>query len=257
MKESSITKEGKVKVQKKIKVVSLNDWHIPFEDPKVVSLMIAWCKAEQPEIIVMHELHDFYLLSRFDKDPERKFTIQDEIDGVNRYMAQLRKACPKARMILLNSNHLARLKKYIWREAEGLAGLRALNIEALLELKKFNIEFKENFTFKGVLFKHGDIVRKYSSYTAKGEHEREQVSGVSGHTHRLGMHFHTTRGGSNVWMEAGCGCLLTPEYISGIPDWQNGFAVFCFEERGNHFYPTIVPIINHQLFWGNKTFDGR
>ena len=246
-----------MKKQNKIKVVSLTDWHVPYEDPKVVNLMIEWCRSEQPEIIVMHELHDFYLLSRFEKNPERQFTLQDEIDKVNEYMAKLRKACPKARLILLNSNHLDRLRKYIWREADGLAGLRALNIEGLLELKKFNIEFKEFFVFKDVLFKHGDIVRKFSSYTAKGENEREQTSGCSGHTHRLGMYFHTTRGGAQVWCETGCGCLLTPEYIKGIPNWQNGFAVFCFEEKGRHYYPTVVPIINHQIFWGNKTFDGR
>ncbi len=246
-----------MKAEKKIKVVCLTDWHIPYEDPDVIALMIDWCRSEQPEIIVMHELHDFYELSRFDKNPERQFDLQDEIDTVNKYMARLRQACPKSRLILLESNHLDRLRRFLWREAPALNSLRVLKLEKLLELNTHRIELKKDFEFRGVLFKHGDLVRKFSSYTAKGEFEKEGVSGASGHTHRLGLYFHTVRGGSHVWMECGCGCLLTPEYIKGIPNWQNGFGVFCFEARGKHFYPTVVPIINHQLFWGNKTFDRR
>ena len=242
---------------KRIRVVCLTDWHVPYEDPKVIELMIDWCRSEQPEIIVMHELHDFYELSKFDKDPERELDLQDEIDRVNGYMRQLRKACPKSRLILVNSNHLNRLKKFLWREAPALNSLRALKLDKLLELSTYQIEYKKYFEFKGVLFKHGDLVRKFSSYTAKGEFEKENVSGSSGHTHRLGMYFHTVRGGAHVWVECGCGCKLNPEYIDGVPNWQNGFAVFTFEQKGRHFYPAVVPIINHQIFWGGKTFDRR
>jgi hypothetical protein len=257
MKDSSLKKEGKVKTIKRIKVVSLTDWHVPYEDSKVVELMIDWCRSEQPEIIILHELHDFYELSKFDKNPERQFNLQDEIDLVNTYVKKLRQACPKSRMILLGSNHLDRLRRFLWREAPALNSLRALKLEKLLCLDENQIEYKEHFMFKGVLFKHGDLVRKFSGYTAKGEFEKENVSGASGHTHRLGIYFHTVRGGAHVWMECGCGCKLTPEYIKGIPNWQNGFGVFCFEAKGKHFYPTVVPIINHQIFWGQKTFDRR
>jgi hypothetical protein len=262
MSRRSIKKKGvsKMKVSKlrnKIKVVSLTDWHVPYEDPVVIQLEIDWCEAEQPEIIITHELHDFYELSKFDKDPARTHNLQDEIDKVNEYMAKLRKVCPKSRIILLNSNHLNRLKKYLWRVAPALNSLRSLKIETLLELKKYNIEYKDVFMFRGVLFKHGDLVRKFSSYTAKGEFEKESVSGSSGHTHRLGAYFHTVRGGAHVWLESGCGCKLNPEYVTGIPNWQNGFSLFCFEPKGNHFYPTVIPIIDHQIFWGNKTFDRR
>jgi hypothetical protein len=158
---------------------------------------------------------------------------------------------------LLGSNHLARLKKFLWKVAPALNCLRSLEIETLLELKKFNIEFKEyGFTFKNVLFKHGDIVRKFSGYTAKGEWEKEQVSGCSGHTHRLGVYYHTVRGGSYVWVEAGCGCRLDAEYLhGGVANWQQGFAVFGFNPNSDHFYATVVPIINKKIYWGSKTYQ--
>lgn len=237
----------------KPEVVSLTDWHIPFEDPVAIQLAIDFCKREQPKIIVLHELHDFYQVSNFDKDPERVTSLQEEIDKVNKYVKELRNACPKARIILLESNHLDRLRRFLWKNAPALNSLRVLKIETLLELKKFNIEFKDTFSHRGVLFKHGDLVRKFSGYTAKGEFEKEAVSGVSGHTHRLGIYFHRSRGGTNFWVESGCLCKLDPEYIKGISNWQLGFSVIQYDKRGNAI-PTVVQIIDNALIWGDSTF---
>lgn len=244
----------KIIKNRKDKVVSLTDWHVPYHDPKVVELHLAFCKEEQPPIIVIHELHDFYAVSRYDKDPSRQNFLQDEIDIVNRYLKRLRSYCPRARIILLNSNHLERLRKYLWTQAPGLNSLRALEIEKLLELDKLDIEYKEFFLYKKVLFKHGNVVRKFSSYSARGEFEKEGTSGCSGHTHRLGVYFHRARGGNYVWIESGCACRLDAEYIEGIANWQHGLSVFGFDKKGNHFYPTVVPIIGYRLDWGDRTF---
>ncbi len=241
----------------KDKVVSLTDWHVPFEDPTVVEIELQFCKHEQPPIIILHELHDFYEVSSFDKNPARKNDLQDEIDEVNVYLKRLREYCPKSRIILLESNHTDRLRRFLWKKAPELNSLRSLQLEKLLELDKFNIEYKENFTYKKVLFKHGEKIRKFSSYTAHAEQDREGVSGVSGHTHRLGVYFTTRRGGSYVWIESGCGCKLKPEYVPGVPDWQNGFSIIAFDKKGHHFYPTVVPIIDHRADWGNITFTAK
>jgi hypothetical protein len=244
-----------VKPHKKEKVVVLSDWHVPHHSSEVIELELVFCKEQQPDIVVFHELHDFYAISKYDKDPKRTEDLQLEIDIVNRYMQRFREACPKTRFILLNSNHLDRLRRYLWNVAPGLNSLRALEIEQLLELKKYKIEFMETFTHKNFLFKHGNVVRRYSSYSAKGEFEKEGMSGCSGHTHRLGMYFHRVRGGEYVWMESGCGCELDPEYISGISNWQHGFLVIEFEREGNYFYPHLVPIVHNKFMWGEKMYS--
>jgi len=77
--------------------------------------------------------------------------------------------------------------KYLRSKAEELSDLRCMKLKELLELDKFNIEFKKTFTFRKVLFKHGNIVRQHSSYSAKAEMDKEGTSGASGHTHRLGI----------------------------------------------------------------------
>ncbi len=243
------------RTHKRESVVVLTDWHVPFEDSKVIELELAFCRDTQPKIIIFHELHDFYAVSKYDKDPKRQLDLQLEIDVVNRWMDKFRKACPNTRFILLDSNHLNRLKRFLWSQAPALSTLRALDIRQLLELDKYGIEFKDTFTYKKVLFKHGNIVRKFSSYSARGEFEKEGMSGSSGHTHRLGMYFHRNRGGEYVWVETGCGCNLNAEYIDGIANWQHGFAVFTFEEEGFYFYPQVVPIVHHKFMWGDKMYE--
>lgn len=234
-------------------IVSLNDWHVPYEDPVAIQVAFGLCDEMQPQKIVVHEMHDFYSISRFDKNPERKNDLQMEIDKVNKYLATLRATCPNSEIIMLKSNHTDRLKRYLWSRAPELHSLRALKLESLLELEKNEVQYKEDLMFRGVLFKHGSIVRQDSSYTAKAEFIKEGCSGVSGHTHRLGIHYITKRGGKYVWVEGGCLCKVDADYIEGTANWQQGVSVVSFQGNTRHFYATVVPIIDKSIMWGDKT----
>jgi hypothetical protein len=231
-------------------IVRLNDWHIPHQDLKAVELQLKFCREIQPNTIIIDEWHDFYEVSKYDKDPSRHDDLQNEIDEAERYIGRLRKYCPKARIILLDSNHLDRLRRYLWSEARALSSLRALNIDQLLNLEKYKVEFKKDFNYRGVFFKHGNVVRRFSAYSAKGEFEKEQMSGVSGHTHRLGLYFHTSRAGKYFWMESGCACRLDAEYIEGIANWQLGFSAVRFDE--GEATPILIPIVDYKIHWGDK-----
>jgi len=69
-------------------------------------------------------------------------------------------------------------------------------------------------------------VRKNSAYSARAELEREfyAVSTISGHTHRGGSYFVTTRFGVKQAHEGFCLCRLDPEYVVN-PDWQQGIVL--------------------------------
>lgn len=229
-------------------IVKLNDWHIPFHDHVAITAAFQFCQRIQPNVIVIDEVHDFYQLSRFNKDPNRKDSLQDELDTASAYMSDLRRRCPQSRIIMLQSNHLDRLRKYLWREANGLASLRSLKLEALLCLEPLGVELKNVHTERDYLWKHGDIVRKHAGYTARAEFEREGMSGASGHTHRIGAHYITRRGGEYMWMECGCLCLLDAEYIDGIANWQQGIGLTSFEPDGNHYFATPLPIIDGAIW---------
>jgi hypothetical protein len=238
-----------------IDIVKLCDWHVPFHDPRAVEVALRFTEQIQPAIIIIDEIHDFYALSRFDKDPTRKHALQEELDTCTAYFARLRRVCPKSRIILLQSNHLDRLRKYLWVKAEELSGLRALRLEELLGLKAHNIEYMDVYEHPSkdprarFLFKHGNRISKHSGYTARSEMEQEGMSGMSGHSHRLAAHYATRRGGGYVWIEGGCLCDLNAEYVDGITNWQHGVGLVQF--RGGHFLAVPVPIIDYELVWGN------
>ena len=237
-------------------IVNLPDWHYPYHHKKALPLSFEITKTLKPGTIVIHECIDFYSLSRFDKDPQRKLQLQDDLDGTIEWMAKLRLMFPKQRIIMVESNHDKRLKKYLCSKAEELSQLRCLRMEELLCLEKLRIEYKQFFIFKNILFKHGSIVRKHSAYTAKGELEREGMSGGSGHTHRLGVHFKTLRGGKFVWIEGGCLCdPLKAEYIDGTADWQNAVTGFDSIKGKSRFYPFIIPIIGGKACFGKTLYS--
>lgn len=238
---------------KPFNIVSLNDLHFPFESDEAVNLAIRFVRMIQPQIIILHEVHDFYALSAYDKDPKRLESLQDEIDEVEKFFYTLRHACPRSRIILLDSNHLDRLRRYLWQKAPVLASLRSLEVENLLCLDEYKIEFMESFEYKGILFKHGDVVRSRAGYTAKAEFDREGMSGVSGHTHRLSCYYDTKRSGNYVWIESGCLCDLNPEYIHGTANWQQGFSMITFpDDKKDFFHAQILPIFNGKLFYGGE-----
>jgi len=213
-------------------IVSLTDAHIPFEDKAAIREAFDYCQDLQPNIIILHELHDFYSLSRFDKDPSRIDSLQSELDQVVGYLDELRGRCPASRIILLKSNHLDRLKRYLWSQAQALSSIRALEIPALLELRQFDIEYVDCFIYQGCLFKHGNLVSKDAGMTARREMQAEGMSGVSGHTHRLSIVYHRTREASRLWIENGCLCSMDAEYLDGrVPNWQHGFSIVQFDGK--------------------------
>jgi len=238
-------------------VVSLNDFHIPFHDDQAIDVALKFVKHLNPYRIVIHELMDWYSLSRFDKDPNRKMDINKNKILAIEYLQKIRDRFPNTKIVMIQGNHDKRLTKFLRNRAEELHNLEELRLQSLLHLSELNIEYKEVYTFRNVLFKHGELVRKYSAYTARAELEKEGVSGCSGHTHRLGAHFKTLRGGGYVWLETGCLCdPKQAEYIEGTANWQQGLGGFIFKKNSKHFYPFLIPIIDGEIIWGNKTFNG-
>jgi hypothetical protein len=236
-------------------IMVCSDFHVPFHDVKSLAALYEFIRYIKPSKIIIHEVEDFYGLSKYSKDPARKDDWQAELDMGIEIRATIRRCAPRAEIIELESNHYARLKKYVWDVAPAFNSIRALQPENLLGLKKLNIQFKEYYIYKDILFKHGSLCRAGSSMTAKAELMREGMSGASGHTHRLGMHFKRQRGGEYVWIECGCLCQLeNVEYIDGTADWQQGFGLFFFEKDSNRFTPGLVPIIKHKIYFDNKLF---
>ena len=239
------------------KSIFLGDIHFPFEQSKslkVVKNFMEWFKPTN--IFLIGDIVDFYAVSSFDKEPERITSLQADINKAHKYLKELRTYNPKACIMYLGGNHEHRLQKYLWKHPE-ISSLDALSIENLLHLNDIGIQYKDQFSntkYHKFLIEHGSVVRQQSAYTARAMLEKRGMSGISGHTHRMGAHYLTNMSGSYVWAENGCLCNLQPEYVVGQPNWQSGFTIGYFKTRSNRFNIEQIPIIHDKASYGTMEF---
>ena len=244
------------------KIVFIPDIHPPFHDMKAIGACISFIRTWKPnEIIFLGDAVDFYAISRFNKDPKRSLELQDELDAAYGILKMFCRAAPNAKKTLLKGNHEHRLQKYLWAKAPELAYLRSNTVEEQLHLKELGIEYVESGkTMRNrTIIKHGNVVRKFAGYTARGEFEACGISGVSGHSHRISNYYHTHEGGMFVWMECGCLCDLNPEYMEGkVANWQQGFGIGYYKNSGSsRFNLGIIPIIKGTAMWGGMEFFSK
>ncbi len=244
-----------------------SDTHFPFQDDDTLAIVQAIAEDMQPDFLIHGgDLLDCYSLSRFDKDPSRKESLQDEIDQARAHLAAMRLASPNSRFIALAGNHEDRLRRTLWNMDGPAATLgqltafrKAMTWPALLGLDELGIEWvdcndqsKQRFLPKFIL-KHGTIVRKQSGATAAAEQAKYNKSGSSGHTHRLGVIWHRDANGSHVWIETGCTCDTSPSYTTD-PDWQNGCLFLTFDAITGAVAPEPVFVHNGIGVFRGKTY---
>ena len=178
-------------------------------------------------------------------------TIQDELDECHEFLKTLKELCSEIHFI--KGNHEDRLRRFLWQNP-SLASIKALELPKLLNLDLLEISYHEyEYILNGFRFTHGSIVRQDSGASAKAELLKYGSNLSHGHTHRLGSYLKTDSRGVTGAYEMGCLCGLNPEYISGIPNWQQGFGVFHFE--GDRFFCQQVPIIDHKFIYGGKKYE--
>lgn len=221
------------------KVVVFSDLHTEFLDRDAFLTALKFVKLYSPDLLVINgDLVDFYGLSSFDKNPKRKLRLQKELDRVEVVLKLIRDAVgEKCKLVLLAGNHEARLERFICKNPE-LSGLHALELESLLNTKKYNIEFigvgndywsseTGHYRVGDMLIMHGDSrlngasLAKYAGYSAKNTLFNMQNNICIGHGHRLALIHHTTPNGIMLGLETGCLCKRP-----GIANWQQGFVSF-------------------------------
>jgi predicted phosphodiesterase len=230
--------------------VNLSDIHIPYHDPFAWQLTLNIVAMVQPtKVNILGDALDFYQLSTFDKDPKQleNGRLQEDLDQWFHMVRDLQRVAPiDCGYTFLPGNHEDRLRRYLNRNPE-LYGLRALELPSLMRLGELGIEYHESeveIVPDLLVGKHGDVVRKDSAFSAKGELEREKyaISTITGHTHRLGTYYARTRNRVVKAHENGCLCLLNPEYVKN-PNWQQGFTMTT-HFGGELFHVEDIPFLN-------------
>ena len=242
------------------RVMFIGDVHIPFHDKTAVALTLDFMEWFKPHFIyLIGDILDFYQISRFDKDPKRIATLQDDLNEGNRFLTRVRFICQKAKITFLAGNHEQRLTTYLWKHPE-IAGLDSMKLEKLLGFDQLDIDFHhyhELLDHRGFVIEHGDRVSKHSGYTARHMLDARGMSGISGHTHRLATYYRNDLSGMKVWLENGTLASLTPEYVIGVPNWCQGFSVGYYIQGDDRFLIEQIPIIKSRIFYSSTLWDGR
>lgn len=206
-------------------------------------------------VILNGDVCDFFQLSRFFKG-NREDTLQEEIDEANEIRRRIREAAPDCVFDETEGNHDNRLLSYVIANAKSLSSLRALKPEALLAAKELGIRRHPGAGLllrRHFLVKHGDLVRADAMATAKAELKKARVSGISGHTHRMGT-YREVGYQKTQWTEQGCLCRVDPDYIVGPPNWTQGCAVIELSTRTESFVVHEVPYVDGELRFGSQRF---
>lgn len=250
--------------------VVLTDTHVPYHDQPSLDVVYAIIEKAKPQLVIhLGDLLDCYRISKYDKDPNRLETLQDEIDQARVVLHQIAQVAPTARRVLLEGNHEDRLRRVIWSLQGAQAEIvklrkvrQTLNWPTLLELDAIGWEFRP---YQGqaraepvlphLIVKHGTVVRKWSAFTAKGEWEKYGKGGISGHTHRAGLFYHRDHNGSHAWIEAGCTCTLLPDYMTDDPDWHQGCVVITHD--GDRFGVEPVYIQDGVGVWRGERYEAK
>lgn len=247
-------------IQEKVMVIS--DLHIPFIDFKAFDVMMSYAEDYEPNtLVIAGDLVDFYRLSKFDKDPTRKDSTQDEIDLAKEYLYEIRNRLPTTHIVLQKGNHESRIQTSLWQNPE-FHSLRAINLKKLLDLDNLNIEYMDgtydywkesncHLKIGDMLVMHGDNrlngakLSCNTGYSAWNTMKTMMSSVSMGHNHRLALINMRTVSAELVGIETGCLCQVT-----GTQNWQQGFATFEVI-KGKTVNPRIYKINN-----GTMTVDG-
>ena len=234
----------------------INDTHNPFQDQRALHEVELFLKELQPDMVIYAgDMNDFYQISKFDRNPARADSLQDDLDSTVSMFTRQRTLLPNTRMIQIDGNHEDRLRRNLWGNNPAMSSLRELTIGKLYQLDKNEIEHvdkDEGVLVNGVFWvTHGDLIRAHAGYTAKGMSDKHGGCGIHGHSHRLGSYYKRDRFGIFGWWENGCLCSLDPDWIAW-PNWQQGFSLVHFTKE--RFWVEVIQIINRKFMRGGKIY---
>ncbi len=227
------------------RVLIFNDLHVPFHDVALLKAVLRFQADFKPHgIIIAGDWNDIYELSTFDKNPSRRFSLQDELDIGHGLLKEVRDISPNARMVFIEGNHEDRLRRWLWKNS-GAASLRSNTVESQLgfaELKIDSVCYGSMVNLCGFLVEHGYRAAKSGAFPANVARlmaVERGISGLCGHDHRSQVYRWADQRGSHTYINNGCLCLRTLEYVAN-PNWQSGFcAGRIFDGR---FFPEPIMV---------------
>lgn len=262
----------------------------PTHDEAAIDVALQLVRYIRPTKIVLHgDNLDLPELSRYRLTPVFVRTTQATVDRCGLFAAQLRAAAgDECEIVWLEGNHEMRLSTYIIDNARAAFGLKranapeswpVLSVPNLCNLDDQGIRYAagypagEEWINHRLRVVHGFHVASNGS-TAHKYLANERSSVVYGHIHRREWAERTraTHDGPRTILAMSPGCLCRTDGavpstksgmgLDGVPvpnveDWQQGVAVFTFEQGEGRFVPEQVPIHDGWALYHGREFAAK
>ena len=220
------------------KVLIIGDEQGIFRDRDLCNRVMEFANNWEPDLLVdLGDSIDNWSISRFARDPRRHLSLAAEIEDAKDYFAQLRLATPYAQRLWLHGNHEQRWDNYLIKNAPDLLDLPGMSLEDQLDLGDAweTYEYGAVVDFRGFSFTHGWYVGD-SAAKKTGRVGPRSIggSGIQGHDHTDQKYAWVDARGPHAFfvnptlmrIDA-----LSPDYITGIVNWTQGFSYMYFVEN--------------------------
>ena len=230
------------------RIAALFDIHCPYHSIEALTAALEWLRAHEPTIVVIGgDFFDFYGLSRFLKDPDKRSPAEEIRTGIELLKAIYTALAPKNGVIFKMGNHDERFEHFLWQKMGEMAGLQDLEemkeitLENILR-KRLGEKFPLAFVGDKRIIKVGDLNIAHGHEfpsgisspvnIARGLYMRAKANAICGHHHRSSSHVEQDINGQMIttW-SVGCLCELHPLYMP-INSWNHGVALIDLSEDG-------------------------
>lgn len=245
------------------------DLQAPLHHEGAWEVFLSTIKTLKPDGVTLNgDILDLAMISRFVKRPKSVRQLQVDLDWAQEEVfGRVNAVAGDALKTYVLGNHEGeRWERYLWERCPEIAELRVLEMQHLLGLADMGWRFEPDgyeLVPDVLMVEHGDrhtsTLGGGSAMSARKEMIDTGMSGVSGHTHKLGKFYRDDNAGYRVWLEGGCLCdqvkmrehrVTARKRGHKKEDWHLGFAIVYHHVGGEAFSIVDVPI----LVQGKRTF---
>jgi UDP-2,3-diacylglucosamine pyrophosphatase LpxH len=229
------------------RIAALFDVHAPYHSIEALTAALDFLSDKDiTTLLIGGDFFDFYGMSRYAKDPDKRNTAEEIKIGVELLKTIFNELKPE-KVVFKYGNHDERFEHYIWQKFAEIPQLtdfeemKQINLETILR-NRLGKDFPIDFVTDKRIIKVGNlsIVHGHefpSGITspvniARGLYLRAKANTICGHSHKSSEHSETDINGQMIttW-SVGSLCELHPLYMP-INSWNHGVALITLDESG-------------------------
>lgn len=227
------------------KIAGLFDVHAPYHSIEAITAALDFLVNQNITILLLGgDFFDFYGMSRFSKDPDKRNTAEEIKIGVD-LLKTIYNTLKPEKVIFKYGNHDERFEHYIWQKFAEIPQLtdfeemKKINLENILR-NRLGPDFPIDFVADKRIIKAGNLNIAHGHEfpsgisspvnIARGLYLRAKANAICGHHHKTSDHTETTINDEIlITYSVGCLCELHPLYMP-INSWNHGVALITLQE---------------------------